>query len=128
MRCLDSTFLVDLLKGDATATAKMKEIEALDEPVSMAAPSLTELLLGAYFKGGALLKDTLDLVARVDVLDVDATVAAEAGRLGAELLRRGQGLPTTDLLIAAAARLRGHVLVTRDTDFARIPGLSVEGY
>ncbi|MGI0148275.1 MAG: type II toxin-antitoxin system VapC family toxin [Thermoplasmata archaeon] len=128
MRCLDSTFLIDLLKGDAAATAKMKELEALSEPVSMAAPSLTELLLGAHFKGGALLRDTLDLVARVDILDVDAEVAAEAGRLGAELLRRGQDLPTTDLLIGAAARLRGQVLVTRDTDFARIPGLAVEGY
>lgn len=128
MRCLDSTFLIDLLKGDAPATAKMKEIEALGEPVSLAAPSLTELLLGAHFKGGALLRDTLDLVARVDVLEVDARVAAEAGRLGADLLRRGQGLPTTDLLIAAAARLHGHVLVTRDTDFTRIPGLAVEGY
>jgi predicted nucleic acid-binding protein len=128
VRCLESTFLIDLLKGDAAATAKMREIEALGEAVSIAAPSLTELLLGAHFKGGALLKETLDLVARVDTLDVDGTVAAEAGRLGAELLRRGEGLPTTDLLIAAAARLRGHVLVTRDTDFGRIPGLVVEGY
>jgi len=32
-----------------------------------------------------------------------------------------------DLLIAAAARMSGQILVTRDTDFARIPGLAVEG-
>ncbi len=128
MRCLDSTFLIDLLKGDAAAAAKMREIESLGEPVSLAAPSLTELLLGAHFKGGALLRDTLDVVSRLDLLEIDAAVAGEAGRLGAELLRRGQGLPTTDLLIGAAARLHGSVLVTRDTDFARIPGLAVEGY
>ncbi len=128
MRCLDSTFLIDLLKGDAAAVAKMREIEALGEAVSLAAPCLTELLVGAHFKGGALLKETLDLVSRIDVLEVDAAVAGEAGRLGAELLRRGQGLPTTDLLIAAAARLHAQVLVTRDTDFARIPGLAIEGY
>ncbi len=128
MRCLDSTFLVDLLKGDPAAAAKMREIEALAEPVSLPAPCLTEVLLGAHFKGGALLRDTLDVVSRMDILDVDAAVAGEAGRLGAELLRRGHGLPTTDLLIAAAARLHSQVLVTRDTDFARIPGLAVEGY
>jgi len=128
VRCLDSTFLIDLLKGDAAALAKMREIESLGEPVSLAAPSLTELLLGAHFKGGALLRDTLDAVSRLDVLEIDAAVAGEAGRLGAELLRRGQGLPTTDLLIGAAARLHRSVLVTRDTDFARIPGLAVEGY
>ena len=128
MRCLDSTFLIDLLKGDPAASAKMKEIESLGEPVSLPSPCLTEVLLGAHFKGGALLRDTLDAVGRLDILEVDAAVAAEAGRLGAELLRRGRSLPTTDLLIAAAARLSGRVLVTRDTDFARIPGLAVEGY
>jgi len=128
LRCLDSTFLIDLLKGDAAAAAKMREIESLGETVSLAAPSLAELLLGAHFKGGALLRETLDVVSRLEVLEVDATVAGEAGRLGAELLRRGLGLPTTDLLIAAAARLRGQILVTRDADFARIPGLAIEGY
>lgn len=128
MRCLDSTFLIDLLKGDPAAAAKMREIEALGEPMSLPAPCLAEILLGAHFKGGDLLRDTLDVVSRLDVLDVDAAVAREAGRLGAELLRRGQGLPTTDLLIAAAARLHGHVLVTRDADFRRIPGLAVEAY
>lgn len=128
MRCLDSTFLIDLLKGDDAAVAKMREIESLGEPVSLPAPCLAEILLGAHFKGGDLLRDTLHVVARLDVLEVDAAVAGEAGRLGAELLRRGQGLPTTDLLIAAAARLKGQILVTRDADFARIPGLAVEGY
>ena len=128
MRCLDSTFLIDLLKGDDAAAAKMREIEGLGESVSLPAPCLTEVLLGAHFKGGDLLRDTLDVVARLDILEVDAAAASEAGRLGAELLRRGRGLPTTDLLIAACARLGGHILVTRDTDFARIPGLAVEGY
>ena len=128
MRCLDSTFLIDFLKGDAAAAAKMREIEAFGEPVTLPAPCLTEVLLGAHFKGGDLLRDTLDVVSRLEVLEVDAAVAGEAGRLGAELLRRGLGLPTTDLLIAAAARLHGQILVTRDADFARIPGLAVEGY
>ncbi len=128
VRCLDSTFLLDLLKGDEAAAAKMREIEAAGEGVSLPPPCLAEILLGAHFKGGDLLRETLEVLARLDVLEVDAAVAGEAGRLGAELLRRGQGLPTTDLLIAASARLAGQILVTRDTDFARIPGLAVEGY
>ncbi len=128
MRCLDSTFLIDLLRGEEAAAAKMREMEGLGEGVTLPAPCLAEVLLGAHFKGGALLRDTLDVLARLDILEVDAAVAGEAGRLGAELLRRGQGLPTTDLLIAATARLHGQVLVTRDADFTRIPGLAVEGY
>jgi predicted nucleic acid-binding protein len=128
VRCLDSTFLIDLLKGNPSATAKMKEIESLGEQATIAAPALTEILTGAHFKGGPVLTDTLDLVSRLEVLEVDAQVASEAGRLGGELLRRGESLPTTDLLIAAASRLRQQVLVTRDSDFRRIPGLAVEGY
>jgi predicted nucleic acid-binding protein len=128
VRCLDSTFLIDLLMGEAAAAAKMREIEALGGPVSLPSPCLTEVLLGAHFKGGTLLRDTLEVVSRLEILEVDAAVAGEAGRLGAELLKRGQSLPTTDLLIAAAARLQGQILVTRDTDFTRVPGLAVEGY
>jgi predicted nucleic acid-binding protein len=128
VRCLDSTFLIDLLKGDEAAAAKMREMEGLGEPVSLPTPCLTEILVGAHFKGGDLLRATLDVVARLDLIHVDAAVAGEAGRLGADLLRRGHSLPTTDLLIAATARLHGQILVTRDEDFARIPGLAVEGY
>lgn len=106
----------------------MREMEGLGEGVSLPAPCLAEVFLRAHFKGGALLRDTLDIPARLDILEVDAAVAGEAGRLGAELLRCGQCLPTTDLLIAAAALLHGQVLVTRDADFTRIPGLAVEGY
>ena len=79
VRCLDSTFLIDLLKGDEAAAAKMREIEALGEGVSLPAPCLAEVLLGAHFKGGGLLRDTLDVVARLDVLEIDAAVAGEAG-------------------------------------------------
>jgi predicted nucleic acid-binding protein len=110
------------------ATAKMKDIEGLGEPVSTAAPCVTEILVGAHFKGGPVLKDTVDLFSRLEVLEIDARVAQEAGSLGGELLRRGHPLATTDLLIAAAAKHHGHVLVTRDDDFHGIPGLALEGY
>ncbi len=128
MRCLDSTFLIDLLKGEAASAAKLKALEASGEGLSIAAPALTEILIGAYFKGGAALKETLELVSRVEVLVEDEQVAAEAGRMGAELLHRGLALPTVDLLIAAAAKLHQHILITRDEDFSRIPGLVVETY
>ena len=128
MHCLDSSFLIDLLKGDDSASRKMKEIEGLGEHVSIAAPCVAEILVGAHYKGGAIVKDTLDLLSRMEILDIDAEVAMEAGRLGAELLRRGHPLPTTDVLIAATAKRHGHILITRDNDFHGIPGLGIEGY
>lgn len=128
MRCLDSSFLIDLLNANADAVQKMRSMEESGEAPVIAAPSLAEILVGAYFKGGAALKRTLGLISGLEVLEVGSEEAAEAGRLGAELMKRGQAMQTSDLLIAATAKLRQHILVTRDTDFARIPGLAVESY
>ncbi len=128
MRSLDAGFLVDLLKGEGAAVEKARELQASGEHLSIAAPALAEVLIGANFRGGRTLSKTWEVLSSVDVLDVDATVAAEAGRIGAELLRRGIAFATVDLLIAAAAKVHQHILVTRDAAFSRIPGLAVEAY
>lgn len=128
MRCLDASFLIDLLRGDPDAVRKATSMEATGERTSVASPALAEILCGAYFKGGSDLTRTLETLASAEVLDVDERVAAEAGRLGAEMLRSGLKVATVDLLIAAAAKLNQHILVTRDLVFARIPGLAVESY
>ena len=128
MRCLDSTFLIDLLHEDRDAVRKAEDLRASGERLSIPAPVLAEVLLGAYVRGGTTLRKTMEVLAGFDVLDIDGTVAAEAARIGAELLRRGVTVTTLDLLIAAAARLHQRILVTRDTAFSRIPGLAVEAY
>jgi predicted nucleic acid-binding protein len=128
VRCLDSSFVIDLVKGEAGAAAKARALDDAHEKPSIAAPALAEVLQGAYYKGGAILAKTLELLASLDVLEIDDQVAAEAGRLGAELLRRGASVPTVDLLIAAAAKLSQQILVTRDVAFQRIPDLAVETY
>ncbi len=128
MRCVDSTFLIDLIQEDASALTKAKSIVDAGEGLSIAAPALTEILIGAHYKGGRTLRETLERIGSLDVLAIDAEVAGEAARIGAEMLRRGQAVGTIDLLIAAAAKLHGHILLTRDTGFSRIPGIAVETY
>ncbi len=128
MRCLDATYLMDYLEGDPAAVGKMREWSNSGERLSVPAPAVAETLLGAYFEGGRSLREALGLVEGLEVLPIDAPVAAEAARLGAEQLRRGTTVGTVDLLIAAAARLHQGVLVTRDAAFGRIAGLAVETY
>jgi predicted nucleic acid-binding protein len=128
LRCLDSSFVVDLLRGDAGATKKSQELEAAGERVGIASPAMAEVLVGAHFRGGSYLRKALELVAGLDVLPADAKVAAHAGELGAELLRRGARFSSADLLIASTARINNCVLLTRDSGFARVPGLAVETY
>jgi tRNA(fMet)-specific endonuclease VapC len=60
----------------------------------------------------------------VGLVDFDADCARTFGRLRAELIRRGAGVPPIDLLIGSVAIAHDMTLVTHNTaDFAPIPGL-----
>jgi predicted nucleic acid-binding protein len=128
VRCLDATFLIDYLAGDHSAVAKAKEWESAGERLASPAPAIAETLLGANFEGGSALREALAFLDTLDVLPIDASIAAEAGRMGAEQLRRGTAVSLIDLLIAATSRANQGILVTRDSSFGRIPGLAVETY
>jgi predicted nucleic acid-binding protein len=128
MRCLDSTFVVDLLRGDVGARKRAEAMGAASERACIPAPATAEVLVGAQYRGGLYLRKALELLASLDVIPTDATVAARAGELGAELLRRGARLSALDLLIAATAEVHSSVLLTRDSGFSAVPGLAVETY
>jgi tRNA(fMet)-specific endonuclease VapC len=128
MRCLDSTYVVDLLRGDGGARKRAEAMGDAGERTAIPAPAMAEVLLGAQYRGGLYLRKALELLASLDVIPTDATVAARAGELGAELLRRGARLSPLDLLIAATAVVHSSVLLTRDSGFSSVPGLAVETY
>lgn len=128
VRCLDSSFVIDLLDGDPAALRKSEEIGHSGQRLCISVPAMAEVLVGAHFRGGPYLGEALELLAGLDVLPADGPVAAEAGELGAELLRRGRRPSAADLLIAATARLNGKILLTRDDAFSKVPGLAVETY
>ena len=96
----------------------------------MVAPSVAvaELLVGAHYRGGRELSKTLELLEVLEVLPFDSSVAEEAGRMGAESLRRGSPLLGVDLLVAATARVHRGILVSRDNIFSGVPGLALENY
>lgn len=128
MHCLDSTYLIDLAHNDQGAVRKAKEFETKGERCAVAAPTITEILLGAHHRGGAYLRKMLQLVEELSVLDMTQDIAAAAGELGAVMKGRGQPIPAVDLIIAQTARAHGAILLTRDAGFTRIPGLACESY
>ena len=68
-------------------------------------------------------------VARMDVLPLDDSAAANAGQIRAELARLGMLIGPYDQLIAGHARSQGLVLVTNnEKEFARVPGLRTENW
>ncbi len=128
MKAVDATFPVDLLKASPAAIAKSKAIDASGEHLAIPAPALAEFMVGAHFVGGTFLETGRALASQFLVIDIDEPVAHEAGRLGAELRRRGARMAAGDLLIAAACTHLSLNLITRDSGFSRVPGLAVEGY
>ena len=68
-----------------------------------------------------------DLLAAVRVVDLDAEVARQYGRLRAHLRSIGQPIGPNDLWIAAHALARDVPLITHNlAEFQRVPGLAAE--
>lgn len=69
------------------------------------------------------------LLSRFDVLPLDRAGAISAAELSAKLVTRGRALGALDALVAGIALASGYTtIVTRDTDFRRVPDLRVESY
>jgi len=128
MFCLDSTFCIDFANGLDAAKSKARELEKRGDQLSIAAPALTEFLVGAFSQGGKRLAEALAFVSQLQTLEITEPIAMDAARLGGECARRGEAVAAMDLLIAAAARHYRATVLTRDPDFSRIPCLSTERY
>jgi len=126
--CVDSTFLIDLLRDNPAATAKAKEMSSADSAVGTPSLCMAEVLRRAYLVGGISLIRAQGLLAQLEVLPIDAAVANRAAELNAECIKRGQEVPLIDCVIAAAAIGARAVLLTRDSHFSRIPSLQTETY
>lgn len=79
--------------------------------------------------GPQRLRALSDLLNDFIVVDADAIVAREFGRLRAILLDAGTPAPTFDLMIAATALAHNLTLVTHNTrDYANVPGLRLQDW
>ncbi len=130
MVCLDTTFLIDLLKGKEGVRELKESLYRMESSLAVPAPAVMELWLGACLaKASDAEKEKVrELLASLDFLSLDEDSAREAGEIEAGLLLKGSRIQTEDIMIAAIARTNGCKVVTRDAHFTRIPGLRVLKY
>jgi tRNA(fMet)-specific endonuclease VapC len=113
---LDSTFLIDVLRGDEQVSERVAEIDAAGTPC-LADASASE-------------RDAVeDLLENLTELPFDRRCAMEAGRVNAGLIRDGERIDEADVMIAATALVHDHGVVTRNVDhFDRIEPVAVVTY
>ena len=132
MKILDSTLLIDLLRGDPGAVKKVAEIEDNGE-VATTPINIYEVVFGIYKSTGnheKRISEVRKLLTRMETYPFDDKSAEEAGRMLGELVRDGVTVNALDVFIAAIAMTNGcESVVTRNkSHFNMIPGLNVETY
>lgn len=124
--CLDTSYLVDLLAGQASAVDFASNLK---EPAVISAVSFYELLFGARDRRRS---EGVEALARdYAVVAADIDVCAMAAAIQGHLRDSGALIPVLDAIIAATAILAEAPLVTTDEHFRRVPsefGLRLVAY
>ena len=131
MVCLDTSFLVDLLRGKEDVRTMLDILQERAEEMSVATPSIMELSKGASLGNNPLEeKEKIQrLFSSLLVLNFDRECAVKAGEIEADLRKKGQMIEIEDIMIAAIALQHGESLVTRNIKhFEKIEGLKIERY
>lgn len=118
---VDTSAWIEFFKPRGHERVRQGVSAALAEGVVVTvSPVLTELLVGLNPTRSADAR-AIDRLRALEVVDLTWDICELAGTLGRALARRGERVPTVDLMIAAAASAAGHeVWHVGDKHFALI--------
>lgn len=131
MACLDTDFIIDLLRRKSDAERKLEELTADGVRLTTTALNAAELFKGAYNCAKPIheAKTVRHLLDTLDILDFSIAASETFGKLTIELKRDGNEIGDFDMLIASIALTHGEPLLTRNIrHFSRVSGLVVESY
>lgn len=128
---LDTTFLVDLVRGDPGARALLEAAEAGSEAVRVPAPALAK-----FWEALERSRHPPRDIERVHIVLESAASApftlahaARAGRILGRAAREDAPMDPFDAMVAAIAVEEDEALVTRNVrDFERVPDLRLRTY
>lgn len=129
MRCLDTDFLVAVLRGDESVTQKMEEIDREGGACTTSINSF-EILYGALRSSNREknLREAKGMLSALDILPFDYTSAEKASEMQAELVEKGEQVGLKDVFIASTALTKGCFIVTKNTKHFSRTGLKAEGW
>ncbi len=131
MVCLETTFLVDILRGNEKAKSILESIDNENDIKAIATPSIMELISGAIanpkIKGE---KDkVINFINSFAIFDLNKESSILAGEIEAGLSQKGETIEPEDIMIAAICIKNKETLVTRNKKhFEKIPDLKIMSY
>ena len=132
MKCLDSTFIVDLLRNKPKAKQKYDEMDK--DWIVTTIINLYELMSGVYLtkdknyeKHMSILNEFLR---NINVLQLSSLSVEKASKINGELSSEGKKIDDLDILTAGICLSNGcdTILTENVKHFSRIKGLKVETY
>jgi len=127
--CLDTDFLVALLRNNREAVKKAAEFDATQVETATTSMNAFEIYLGAYRSLDAQknLKEAEALFESIPVLSLTKESSRKSSEVLSGLLKEGIPIDLRDAIIAGIALTESYILMTRNVGhFGRIIGLSIE--
>ena len=126
--CLDTDVLIDYLRKPSDEVTRVME-SVFERKVSACTTSVNafEIWLGAHLaKKAEVARDTADFFRQLEVVNFDYESSVEAGRVLADLRKRGEAIEIRDLFVGCVCKVSGMPLITRNLKHYRcVRGLKV---
>jgi|TARA_B100001971_G_C18196880_1_gene542036 predicted nucleic acid-binding protein len=121
MYCLDTSIVIDLLKGDEELFLKL---DSIDEKFFISPITMFELFKGTIDENEINVIE--DMLSEFRILEFSIDVSKTFGELFKNLKSSGRMIPESDLMIVAFVKLYDLIFVTRDRKHFENVGVKVE--
>ncbi len=129
MVCLETDFLIALIRKDKYALKKLRNLLAEGERITTTPINASELFKGAYLSERVddNLKAVSGILDRLKLLDFTFRAAKHYGEIYSELKEKGELIGDMDILVASITLASNEKLITMNIKhFNRIKGLEIE--
>ena len=130
MVILDTSFLIDLMRGNPSAKNKAIKLDDPGDDKYLSSITAMELYYGALnsSKKDEAIK-VMSLLLSLNKLNFEFNSAIKAAEIKHELEKKGMIIDIEDIMVAGIAKTTGQKILTKNIKhFERVDGLKVETY
>lgn len=127
----DTSFIIDVIRGDKKAVEKVKELEDENEVLKLSSATVFELYTGVVRsdKPEEEKEKILNVIDSRHIVEADDIVMERAGRTHGRLIIDGNRKGAFDCIIASTAQVHEETILTRNKkDFDTIGDVRVTTY